>query len=99
MEKNKDERPYIYRGRKLSGMAGNSQSFLILDFQGLIPAQAVAVTVSEITNPHCPALYLAADLLLFPLCHPGLLFLAICRAMPHLVWGKPGSPGLDRQLS
>lgn len=89
-KKKKDERPYIYRWRKLSGVTGNSESFLILDFQGLMPAQAAAVTVSEITNPCWPALFLATDLLL-PLFHPAVLFLALCRAVLCPVWGEPGS--------
>lgn len=66
------------------------ESFLILDFQGLMPAQAAAVTVSEITNPCWPALFLATDLLL-PLFHPAVLFLALCRAVLCPVWGEPGS--------
>lgn len=83
-------------------MAGSSQLFLILDFQGLIPAQAAAVAVSEITNPRYPAFFLATDLLLLllpTLCLPAVLFLAIGRAGLCLLWGEPGSAGLDRPLS
>lgn len=68
-------------------MAENSESFLILDFQDLIHAQAAAV--SEITYPCCLALFLAPDLL-FPVSHPAVL---------HPVWGEPRSAGLDRCLS
>lgn len=76
---------HIYRGGNLSCVAENSESFLILDFQDLIHAQAAAV--SEITYPCCLALFLATDL---PVSHPAVL---------HPEWDEPGSAGLDRCLS
>lgn len=75
-------------------MAENSQSFLSFDFQDLNHTQAAAVTDSEITSPHCPALCFTTDLFC-----TAALFLAIFRAVLHPVWGEPGSAGLDRCLS
>lgn len=59
-----------------------------------MPAQAAAVTVFGIANPCCPALFLAADLLLLlPICPLAVLFPAVCRAVLCPAWGEPGSAG------